>query len=272
MSLHSSRLSTRSRHDTTRYDTHPHEKTKQQNGRGSVRGERLGKRSVHWPAKSPTTPTEPVAHCPLPIAPSPPPTKMGSTPVPLVSYSDVQAAHKRIAPYAHYTPLLTSQSIDAIATAALASSLPVRLAFKAEHLQRIGAFKFRGATNAVLSQLDAAKHDFISSGNSEHDWSPAKLVVVTHSSGNHAGALACAAKAAGAIAAVVMPESKSYISFHTHSTSASRVNSPWPRPLSTSAALQMRPPQRLMPCAATVPRSPSAFRLKRRASRPLRLS
>ncbi|MEG2978518.1 MAG: pyridoxal-phosphate dependent enzyme, partial [Stenotrophomonas sp.] len=83
---------------------------------------------------------------------------------------DVLAAAARIAPHASVTPVLRSRTLDALAGA--------RLAFKAEHLQRGGAFKFRGACNAVWS-LDA---DSASAG------------VVTHSSGNHGAALALAAR------------------------------------------------------------------------------
>ncbi|EPQ29774.1 uncharacterized protein PFL1_02447 [Pseudozyma flocculosa PF-1] len=133
-----------------------------------------------------------------------------------VTYRDIQAAHARVAPFTHYTPLLTCQSIDHFATDALFPLADdakaageqrrpmVRLAFKAEHLQRVGAFKYRGATNAVLSHLDALKAQHPDTSTSPFD--PSRLVVVTHSSGNHAAALACAARTAGAIAAVVMPE------------------------------------------------------------------
>ncbi|SPO25232.1 related to SRY1 - 3-hydroxyaspartate dehydratase [Ustilago trichophora] len=125
----------------------------------------------------------------------------------MVSFNDVQQAHARVSPFTHYTPLLTNQAIDTLATEALfgtssssQSNPRVRLAFKAEHLQRVGAFKYRGATNSVLVHLASAQ--------AEHGaaFKPEKLVVVTHSSGNHAAALACAAKSAGCIAAVVMPE------------------------------------------------------------------
>ncbi|TKY87676.1 hypothetical protein EX895_003257 [Sporisorium graminicola] len=130
----------------------------------------------------------------------------------MVSFSDIQDAHARVSPYTHYTPVLTNQAIDSLATEALfgaASASPkprVRLAFKAEHLQRVGAFKYRGATNSVLVHLAAAKAQHEADPSKEGEFSPEKLVVVTHSSGNHAGALACAAKSAGCIAAVVMPE------------------------------------------------------------------
>lgn len=100
----------------------------------------------------------------------------------LPSSSDVLAAAARIAPYAHVTPVLRSRSLDALAGC--------ELHFKAEHLQRVGAFKFRGASNAVWS-LDPAT---------------AARGVVTHSSGNHGAALALAARTRGIPCDVVVPE------------------------------------------------------------------
>ena len=91
-------------------------------------------------------------------------------------------AAARIAPYAHATPILTSHALDAEAGAALH--------FKAEQLQRAGAFKFRGACNAVFSLAPAQ----------------AARGVVTHSSGNHGAALALAAKLRGIPCHVVVPE------------------------------------------------------------------
>lgn len=132
----------------------------------------------------------------------------------MVSFKDIQEAHVRVSPYTHYTPVLTNQAIDQLATESLfgpatsASPSPrprIRLAFKAEHLQRVGAFKYRGATNSVLVHLGAAKAQHDASASKSTKFSPGKLVVVTHSSGNHAAALACAAKSAGCVAAVVMP-------------------------------------------------------------------
>jgi len=96
--------------------------------------------------------------------------------------TDVLEAAARIAPYAHVTPVLTSRSLDAEAGATLH--------FKGEHLQRAGAFKFRGACNAVFA-LDA---DAATRG------------VVTHSSGNHGAALALAARLRGIPCHVVVPE------------------------------------------------------------------
>ena len=97
-------------------------------------------------------------------------------------FADVLAAAARIAPHATVTPVLRARSLDALAGC--------QLHFKAEPLQRAGAFKFRGACNAVWSLDDAA----------------AAAGVVTHSSGNHGGALALAARSRGIPCHVVVPE------------------------------------------------------------------
>ena len=97
--------------------------------------------------------------------------------------SDIRAAAERIAPYIHRTPVATCASIDDIAGASLS--------FKCENLQKVGAFKARGATNAVFSLDDEA----------------AARGVCTHSSGNHAAALARAAGLRGIPAYIVMPSS-----------------------------------------------------------------
>lgn len=94
----------------------------------------------------------------------------------------VLAAAARIAPHAVLTPVLRSRALDALAGA--------RLAFKAEHLQRSGAFKFRGACNAVWALAPGQ----------------AAAGVVTHSSGNHGAALALAARTRGIACHVVVPE------------------------------------------------------------------
>ncbi|MCC6551443.1 MAG: pyridoxal-phosphate dependent enzyme [Polyangiaceae bacterium] len=96
---------------------------------------------------------------------------------------DVRRAAARIAPHAHRTPVLTSRSVDAIAGA--------RVLFKCESFQKVGAFKVRGACNAVLSLDD----------------DEARRGVATHSSGNHAAALALAARLRGVPAHIVMPSS-----------------------------------------------------------------
>ena len=100
----------------------------------------------------------------------------------LPDFDAVLAAAARIAPHAHVTPVLRSHTLDALAGC--------ELHFKAEQLQRAGAFKFRGACNAVwsLSDEDAARG------------------VVTHSSGNHGAALALAARTRGIACHVVVPE------------------------------------------------------------------
>ena len=96
-------------------------------------------------------------------------------------YDDVIAAHERIAPHVHLTPVMTSSCIDQLAGAALF--------FKCENLQKAGAFKVRGASNAVFG-LDDAR---------------AERGVATHSSGNHALSLAYAARRRGIPCNVVMP-------------------------------------------------------------------
>lgn len=100
----------------------------------------------------------------------------------LPTSADVLAAAARIAPFAHRTPVLRSHSLDGLAGA--------ELHFKCENFQRIGAFKFRGACNAVWA-LDAGT---------------AARGVVTHSSGNHGAALALAARGRGIPCHVVVPE------------------------------------------------------------------
>jgi threonine dehydratase len=99
-----------------------------------------------------------------------------------VSYEDVQAAAQRLAGVAHWTPLMTSRTLDA--------RLSASVFLKCENLQRAGAFKFRGAYNAVarLSAQERARG------------------VLTYSSGNHAQAVALACRLLGARATIVMPE------------------------------------------------------------------
>ena len=104
---------------------------------------------------------------------------MANTQIPTLD--DIRDAAARIAPYAQTTPVWRSHSLDALAGC--------ELHFKCENLQRVGAFKFRGACNTVWS-LDAAT---------------AARGVVTHSSGNHGAALALAARTRGVKAWVVAP-------------------------------------------------------------------
>jgi len=99
-----------------------------------------------------------------------------------VSFDDVIEAAARIAPYVHCTPVLTSRTLDRMANA--------HLFLKTENFQRIGAFKARGACNAVFALSE----------------DEARRGVATHSSGNHAQAIAYAAGLRGIPAIVVMPE------------------------------------------------------------------
>ncbi len=101
--------------------------------------------------------------------------------VELPGLADIQAAAARVAPYVHRTPIMTSRALDRIAGC--------RAVFKCEHLQKTGAFKARGASNAVALLDDAA----------------AARGVGTHSSGNHGAAVAMAAARRGVPAWVVMP-------------------------------------------------------------------
>ncbi len=98
------------------------------------------------------------------------------------SFGDIEKAHQQIKQHIHRTPVLTSSAIDSIVGATCF--------FKCENFQKVGAFKFRGATNAVISLDDSS----------------AQKGVATHSSGNHAAALALAAANRGIPAHIVMPD------------------------------------------------------------------
>ena len=99
-----------------------------------------------------------------------------------ISFADVVAAHRRISGVAHHTPVLTSATADEMTGA--------RLFFKCENFQRMGAFKFRGGYNAIAQLTDAQR----------------AAGVVAFSSGNHAQAIALAAKLFGVRAVILMPE------------------------------------------------------------------
>ena len=94
----------------------------------------------------------------------------------------IEQAHEKIRPYIHRTPVMTCRTLDSISGA--------RLYFKCENLQKIGAFKIRGGMNAALS-LSAEDQ---------------QKGLATHSSGNHAQAIAFAARELGVPAHIVMPE------------------------------------------------------------------
>jgi threonine dehydratase len=99
-----------------------------------------------------------------------------------VTLTDIQAAHQRIKPHIHHTPWLNSDYIN--------QEVGAEIFFKCENFQKVGAFKARGACNAIFRLSDEA----------------ARRGVVTHSSGNHGAALAWAAGLRGIKATVVVPE------------------------------------------------------------------
>ena len=99
-----------------------------------------------------------------------------------ITLEDILNAAQRIKPYIHRTPILTSENLNTKAGA--------QVFLKCENLQKVGAFKFRGACNAVFSLTDEE----------------AVRGVCTHSSGNHAQALALAARMRGVPAYIVMPD------------------------------------------------------------------
>lgn len=103
------------------------------------------------------------------------------------SRSDIEYAHQRIKPYIHQTPVMTSEGLNEVAGC--------RLFFKCENFQKVGAFKARGAMNAALSisEKDRAKG------------------LATHSSGNHAQAVARSAKILGIKSFIVMPRTSAEI-------------------------------------------------------------
>jgi threonine dehydratase len=111
----------------------------------------------------------------------------------------IRAAHERIRPYIHRTPVLTSSRLNQASGASLF--------FKCENFQKIGAFKARGATNAVFSLDDAT----------------ARRGVATHSSGNHGTAVARAAKLRGIPAHIVMPSNSAKVKIRAVENYGARV-------------------------------------------------
>ena len=103
------------------------------------------------------------------------------------AFNELSDAVKRLESIVHRTPVLTSRSLNDLSG--------VSLFFKCENFQKVGAFKFRGAANAVLQLSETER----------------KLGVATHSSGNFAQALALAAKNSGMKAHIVMPENASHV-------------------------------------------------------------
>src|SRR5213595_4002269 len=108
-----------------------------------------------------------------------------------LDFDKIRAAHERIRSYIERTPVLTSSRLDKASGASLF--------FKCENFQKIGAFKARGATNAIFALDDAT----------------AQRGVATHSSGNHGAAVARAAKLRGIPAHIVMPSSSATVKIRT---------------------------------------------------------
>lgn len=104
-----------------------------------------------------------------------------------ITLDDIHKAAERIRPYIHRTPVLTNESLN--------EKVGAQVFLKCENMQKVGAFKFRGACNAVFSLSDEQ----------------ATRGVCTHSSGNHAQALALAAKMRGIPAYIVMPNNASTV-------------------------------------------------------------
>ena len=104
-----------------------------------------------------------------------------------VNLATIRAAHERICPYIHRTPVLTNSWLNDACRASLF--------FKCENFQKVGAFKARGATNAVFAL----------------DETTARRGVATHSSGNHGAAVARAAKLRGIPAHIVMPSNSAKV-------------------------------------------------------------
>src|SRR6516164_7116773 len=105
------------------------------------------------------------------------------------AWETISQAHALIAPRIHRTPILTSTSLNTLGGA--------RFFFKCENLQKTGSFKIRGASNAILSLPNEQ----------------ARRGIVTHSSGNHGAAVACAAAWRGVPAYIVMPKNAPKVKF-----------------------------------------------------------
>src|SRR5579859_1417469 len=132
----------------------------------------------------------------------------------ILDYAAIRAAATRIAPHVRRTPVMRCPELDA--------ELGAEVFFKCENLQEMGAFKLRGASNAVLSLADTA----LTKG------------VATHSSGNHGAALALAAKRRGVTVCVVMPDNASAFKRHAVEGYGARVIYCEPTQAGREAALQ----------------------------------
>ena len=115
----------------------------------------------------------------------------------MVEFDDVRAAAARIKGIVKNTPVKTSSALDERAGR--------KLYFKCENLQHIQAFKFRGASNALALVLEQQENGDVSDGEEEKKNDVKRSGICTHSSGNHAQAVAKAAKQRNIPAYIVMP-------------------------------------------------------------------
>ena len=141
-----------------------------------------------------------------------------AAPLPLTPAS-VRAAHKLIKPYIHLTPLLTSQTLNTIITTPTqegTAAPKVRLYLKCENFQKIGAFKARGAYHALIRLIERLGVDevrrkgVVTHSSGKGVWSQKRrglfFVLMKRSAGNHAQALALAAKTFDIPSYIVMPK------------------------------------------------------------------
>jgi hypothetical protein len=150
----------------------------------------LSLNNIEIPLLHPTPPKSPL---PLPNMTAPAPAPQPSLP----TKSNIQSSATLITPYIHRTPLLTCSTLDRLASTALPTEThppTFSLYFKAESLQKIGAFKARGAFHALIRLIERLGLPEVQQRG-----------VVTHSSGNHAQALALASSTLGVKCTIVMP-------------------------------------------------------------------
>jgi len=115
-----------------------------------------------------------------------------------VTAESLQAAAKRVEPWAHRTPCVTNTTLEQMV---FGNEAGHRLVFKCENFQKTGAFKFRGATNAIMALLK--DEEATSTAEGEHH---TNLHVVTESSGNHGQAIALVSRNVGAKATIIVPD------------------------------------------------------------------